>query len=325
MSGARIVLFADAGAGIGTGHIFRLYPIFRRLMATGVAAEMWVPLGAEPLARLGAIGVKPAPIEPEAIVSTLSRSRPDVVALDTYRHLPVLFEAFGSLDCHVAIFDDHFRVNRNVALIVNSSPAVSASDYDRGLAAEFLLGPTYASVNPAFEEARRGYAVSENISRVLLALGGEDFRGNLPALIGALVPLLPPAVEICVLSARPIPIDVPGSVKLNWDWLDQDSLAQRMPKFDLAILAGGTMLWQTACVGIPTISWPQTSGQEGHAAAWEDRGAVIVIKELATLPAAFKRIQSHRLRHELSSACRKLVDGVGASRVADRLCSLLKE
>lgn len=324
MSTVRIVLFADGGVGIGTGHIFRLYPIFRCLHTMGVPTEMWAPLEKESLDQLGLKDVLSASVDPKAVVAALARPSPAIVVLDTYRHLDQLYESLDIRGCRLAIFDDHFRVNREVALVVNSSPAVSTGDYAPHLADQFLLGPAYASVSSGFAEARSRYAVSRNISSILVALGGADTRGNLPVLLGAILPLLRTSVEICVLSARPISMNVPEHVKLTWAWLDQDNLARRMPDFDLAILAGGTMLWQTACVGVPTLSWPQTTGQEGHAAAWESRGAVIAIKRLDALPAALARMQSLRLRQELSTAGRNMVDGLGASRIAACLFSMLE-
>jgi spore coat polysaccharide biosynthesis predicted glycosyltransferase SpsG len=291
----------------------------------GVPAEMLVPLGEESLAQLGLEGVKPAPSDPEAMVAALCRPAPAIVVLDTYRHLQQLYGLLGERGCRLAIFDDHFCVTREVALIVNSSPVVSADDYDADLASRFLLGPAYASVSDGFAEARSRYAVSTDISSILVALGGTDVRGNLPALLGSLLSLLQTPMEICVLSARPISMDAPDHVKLTWVWLDQDSLAQRMPDFDLAILGGGTMLLQTACVGIPTLSWPQTTGQQRHAAAWESKDAVIAIKGLDALAAALSRLQSPRLRLQLSRAGRSVVDGLGASRIAACLCSMLEE
>lgn len=324
MSTPRIVFFADGGAGIGTGHIFRLYPVFCCLRAMGVSAEMWVPLEEESLVQLGLKDVQQAPDDPKSIAVALSRPAPTVVVLDTYRHLEQLYELLDEQGCRLAVFDDHFSVDRQVALIVNSSPAVRAGDYASGLANKMLLGPAYASISSGFAEARTRYVVSKDISSILVALGGADVRGNLSALLGAILPLLQTPMEICVLSARPISMDLPAHIKLTWAWLDQDSLAQRMPDFDLAILAGGTMLWQTACVGLPTLSWPQTPWQERHATTWENEGAVIIIKELDVLPAALARLQSPRLRSQLSHAGRKLVDGLGASRIATYLCSMLE-
>jgi spore coat polysaccharide biosynthesis predicted glycosyltransferase SpsG len=325
VSAPRIVLFADGGVGIGLGHIFRVYPVFRLLRGMGVPAEMLVPLGEESLAQLRLEGVKPVQSDPEAMVAALGRSAQAVVVLDSYRHLPQLYGRLGERGCRLAIFDDHFCVKRKVALIVNSSPVVSASDYGADLASRFLFGPTHASLSQGFAESRARYVVSKDISRILVALGGTDACGNLPALLCSLLPLLQTPVEICVLSACPISVDIPDHVKLTWVWLDQDSLAQRMTDFDLAILAGGTMLLQTACVGIPTISWPQTPGQKEHAAAWESNGAVVAIKGLDALAAAVSRLQSPRLRLQLSRAGRSLVDGLGAGRIAACLCSMLQE
>lgn len=325
MIAPHIVLFADGGAGVGTGHLFRLYPVFRILCAMGVSAEMWAPLEDESLAQLGLKGVQSAPVDPEAVVAALSRVDPMVVVLDTYRHRQQLYDVLDKQGRHLAIFDDHFCVDRKVALIVNSSPMVGVEDYATGLAKRFLLGPAYASISSGFMEARSRYAVSRDISRIVMALGGTDARGNLPALLGATLPLLQIPLEICVLSANPVRMDAPEHVKLTWAWLDQDSLARRMADFDLAILAGGTMLWQTACVGIPTLSWPQFPGQEKHAAAWESKRAIIAIKELDALPAALARMQSQRLRLQMSNSGRDLVDGLGASRIAACLCSMLEE
>jgi len=320
----EILLFADGGPGVGAGHMYRLYPVFRSLRELGVPAQMWAPLANAALARLGLHDIQSAPDDIKTMIAELSRPAPTIVVLDTYRHLPELCEAFGEQGCSITIFDDHFRVTSKVALIVNSSPAVKAGDYASGLTEKILLGPAYASIACGFAEARSRYMVSKSISSILIALGGVDASGNLPDLLGTTLPLLETPVEICVLGLRPFALDVPKHVTLNWEWLQQDALAQRLADFDLAILAGGTMLWQTACVGVPTISWPQTTGQEGHAAAWENQGAIVVIKGLEDLPAVLVRLESQHLRMQISRAGRELVDGLGAGRIASCLASMLE-
>jgi UDP-2,4-diacetamido-2,4,6-trideoxy-beta-L-altropyranose hydrolase len=167
--------------------------------------------------------------------------------------------------------------------------------------------------------------VKQDIRRIMVALGGEDARGNLPSLLASLLPLLREPVDICVPGAHPVAIRLPDHVTLTWEWLKQDALARRMAEFDLAILAGGTMLWQAACVGVPTISWPQTQGQKGHATAWKRQGALIVIKSLNDLPAAWAWLQSPDSRQQLSRAGRGLIDGLGASRIAACLQSMSEE
>jgi spore coat polysaccharide biosynthesis predicted glycosyltransferase SpsG len=320
----HIVLFADGGISIGTGHIFRLYPIFRCLRTMGVSAEMWVPLEQGLLAKLGLEGVQLASVDPKDVVATLSRSAPAVVILDTYRHRQQLYKLLDKGGHRLVIFDDHFCVDRKVELIVNSSPMVSADNYVTGLARKFLLGPAYTSVSGCFVEARSRYVVSREISSILVALGGSDTCGSLRVLLGTMLPLLQSPMEICVLSAIPISMDTPEHVKLTCVWLDQDSLAQRMLDFDLAILAGGTMLWQTACVGLPTISWPQTPRQKKHAATWESKGAIFIITELDALSDVLTQLRSQHLRLQMSNVGRDLVDGLGAHRIAACLHSMLE-
>jgi len=323
MSEPRIVLFADGGPNIGAGHIFRQYPIFRCLLAMGISAEMWVPLEQESLNELGVKDVRSIPIEPSAIALALNAFAPAVVVLDTYRHLSELIELLEVNDRSLVVFDDHFRVKRKVALIVNSSPAADAGNYDLGLASQVLTGPDYASVSNGFLDARLLYRVAPKISRILVALGGADFCQNLPNLLRVVIPLLQTQTQIFVVGGRPASIDVPRNIELTWGWLDQDILARRMADIDLAILAGGTMLWQAACVGVPTLSWPQTPGQMVHAASWKAKGAIIAVKDLNTIPSALEQLQSLPLREELSAAGRKAIDGLGATRIAVHLSELL--
>lgn len=323
MNTTRIDLFADAGPGVGTGHIFRLYPVFSCLRKLGVDAEMSVPLSAEELQALGVEGVQPVSGDCRKTIEAFCRSDSGVVVLDTYRHLQDWFQAICGGGRQLAIFDDHFRVDRKVDLIVNSSPAVTEEDYPAGLANRFLLGTSYASLFAGFTEARERYMVAPRVSNILVALGGSDTRGNLPELLRVLNSLLLQPVELRVLGEHIIDIKVHDYVKLSVGWLDQKSLARRMPDFDLAILAGGSMLWQTCCVGVPTISWPQAPGQQRHAGALERKGAVKVIHDLDELPEAFVRLQAQDQRVKLSNAGRGLFDGQGATRIASCLLEML--
>lgn len=322
MTLAPIMLFADGGPGVGTGHIFRLYPIFRSLRDSGVPIEMWVPLEPESLVHLGLKDVQAISHSPNAFADMLSRCKMPIVVLDTYRNLTELQALLREQGCRIAVFDDHFQVRGEVSLVVNSSPTVSSKDYANSDVGQLLLGPMYASISSSFAEARTKYAVSGTISRIVVALGGSDSRGNLPALLGATLPLLGTPVEVCVLSTAPVELDIPEHITLLWAWLDQDSLAQRLASCDLAILAGGTMLWQTACIGVPTLSWPQSPGQEKHAAAWESQGAIVAIRDLDALTPAMVKLQSWSVRSQLSNAGRHLVDGLGANRIADSLCAM---
>jgi spore coat polysaccharide biosynthesis predicted glycosyltransferase SpsG len=318
----KIILFADAGEGVGTGHIFRLLPIFIRLREMQVATEMWVPLPQESLLALGLTDMKP--VKQELLISALIESEPTLVVIDTYRQRDKLLQVLDKQNCSVALFDDHFDVKRKVKLIVNSSPSVTSDDYDSALADDFFLGPAYASISNTFLLERSRYQVSGTISRILVALGGMDVARNLPALLNVLVTWIRHPAEICVLTTQPIMMVFPDHINLSQVWLDQDTLSQRMPEFDLAILAGGTMLWQTACVGLPTISWPQTAQQKGHAAAWGSMGTLIVINNLNALSDALVQLQSQVRRKELSLAGSNLIDGKGASRIAEYLYSITR-
>jgi spore coat polysaccharide biosynthesis predicted glycosyltransferase SpsG len=319
----KVLFLADAGDSVGSGHVFRVYPVFKAICLNGFEAEMCVPLSEERLWQLGLYGVQSVPTELPKMIAALEQSHPTVIVIDTYRFREQLIIHFQQKHCKVVVFDDHLDVNRKVSLIINSSLSITTEDYSVRMADKYLLGAKYTSLSSYFSDQSSQYVVAKKIAKIMVALGGTDVHSNIPTLLAALFPNLDDPVEICVLSERPMSIIAPENIKLTLNWVSQDVLASYMREFDLAILAGGTMLWQTACVGLPTLSWPQTRGQVLHAATWADKGVVLTFKEIADFPSIFKEVQFHKTRQRMSDIGRSLVDGKGANRIAGHINRLL--
>ena len=277
---------------------------------------MYVPLPEPELQGMGLEGVLSAPADIDEAIATLLAARPSAAMLDTYRGVLQWLNCLESSGVRSGMFDDHFQMDRPLSLIVNASPVVSATDYGTPMATHFLLGPAYASLSAGFAGLHRSHVVRPQVSRVLMALGGDDSLGNLPAYVRAASAAFSAPLTMHVVGARRVEFDVPSHIELDYGWVGQDQMAARMRDADLALIAGGSMIMQTSCIGVPTICWPQTEKQGQHSLGWLAKGAVVVAATLEQLPALLADTAPAPRRQQLSDSATGLVDGRGAARIA---------
>jgi len=237
------------------------------------------------------------------------------LVLDSYRQRELLIAS--ARQNPVLLFDDHYAPPPGASLVVNASPSATRRRYPSCPGA--LLGPKYASLHSAFAAARTRMRIREKTGRILVALGGNDTVGNLAAVVALLLKAVP-AAELIVCGAPGSAVRASPRV-VRREWLNQAELAEVMASCDLAVLAGGQMLVQAACLGLPAVAIPQSSHQALHAADWKTFGSAIVADTLAAAAEAACRI-SLADRARMSAAGRKAVDGKGATRIARQLILL---
>ena len=246
----------------------------------------------------------------------LANQPPGAVLLDSYRNRTKIINAASGSP--VVLFDDHFNPPKSISVIINASPSATAHQYDGSQ--KILLGPKYASLHRAFRVARTRFHVRETIRTILVALGGNDTAGNLPFVASTLLQIFP--------NARLMVCGSPGAVVpehpriLRKEWLNQPDMAGLMSSCDMAVLAGGQMLVQAACIGLPALALPQSSNQSLHAASWQDTGSVVMVEEVSGLQAAASLLLPKQRRSRMSVMGRSAVDGRGAARVANKLIHL---
>jgi spore coat polysaccharide biosynthesis predicted glycosyltransferase SpsG len=101
-------------------------------------------------------------------------------------------------------------------------------------------------------------------------------------------------------------------------------MARLMAAADLAVCAGGSTMWDLACMGVPFIPIVIADNQRQAAAAMARDGypAIEIAAVPRELPAAMAALAADAGRREaLSRRGRQLVDGHGAERV----CAALRE
>lgn len=216
-------------------------------------------------------------------------------------------------------------------LIVNANPAADANYYRahaRNPDAVLLLGPEHAVLRPEFlAPPEPDDEISDR--RVLLMFGGGDDRGAIRFAIDALHPALPEDVSFDIVAGRQNPNHETHRALLatlpparSRYSIDPPALPALMQRCSLAVMAGGTATYEANLFGLPMVLLAIADNQIAQSQAWDARGQAIYVGELDGLTsqrlaqAALEQLTCHR--HP-----RRLVDGLGAARVAAALASAL--
>lgn len=216
-------------------------------------------------------------------------------------------------------------------LIVNANPAADANYYRshaRKPQPTLLLGPAHAVLRPEFIAQA---AMHDNVTdrRVLLMFGGGDDRGAIRFAIEALHPALPDDIAFDVVAGRQNPnhdahrallATLPPARAVYH--VDPPALPALMQRCALAVMAGGTATYEANLFGLPMVLLAIADNQVAQSQAWDARGQAIYIGELESL-APQRLAQAALAQLALTGRPQRLVDGLGATRVATALLSVL--
>jgi spore coat polysaccharide biosynthesis predicted glycosyltransferase SpsG len=192
-----------------------------------------------------------------------------------------------------------------------------------------LLGPRYAIAGrgPAVRRKR----VASEIRTVALSLGGGNHHRSLRAIAGAIRHSLPGARVLVAAGLhqgrrRPLPAGVVYAAA-------QDGLCQLLQSVDLAVLGGGTSLYEAANAGVPVVGVPMVPAQGRTVRAFDRAGVAMAAGRFTRDPGVRARQVARALRAlALDAPCRRrmarrgpaMVDGRGAQRVADAIRSIVE-
>ncbi len=337
-----ILLCADASPTIGSGHVRRVLTLASAIDRAGGRPLLSVNEdGAATLASaLGAAGlpVLPRPAGVPAMARA-ARQTPDAawVLLDTYDASASTEADFSGLPARLAVIDDLADRAHACDLLIDQNAHHSAASY-RAVspgARRLLIGPRYAMLRPSFARLRPSAPVQRRLERVFLSFGGFDPLSLLPVALDAL--LAHPDLNVTVACSPAAPsVDRlraqaranPARVRLL---LGADDIAGEMAQCQAAVGAGGTMVWERACLGLPGLVLVIADNQEG-VCAWLDAQQLAPVidardgLELHTFSAALDAFLADKTgRADQAARAHALVDGDGADRVAHALLNAAVE
>jgi UDP-2,4-diacetamido-2,4,6-trideoxy-beta-L-altropyranose hydrolase len=345
----RILFLADAGPEVGGGHVMRCLTLARALVERGAVCAFVESRDAAPILRrfgwpaqtlLAMVGAGDVPELVASGCAFADLFEADLVVVDHYRVGAVEEMRLWGQHRRIAVIDDLANRRHACDLIVDPGFGRRREHYD-GLIGETcvaLTGPGHALVRPEFAQARpralSRRARHDPVRRALVSFGLTDVGGVTGRVVEALAGRLgEERLDVVLGPGAPSIEGLDGlaqrdrQVRLHVDLQDMVTLTADT---DIAIGAGGSSVWERACLGLPTITVILADNQAPMARRLAEAGAAIALDvrepgfESALAAAWTGLIEDRQLRWDLSERSSELCDGRGAERVAEAMLDLLR-
>lgn len=341
----EVLVRADAGMGIGFGHLTRCLAVSRHLTERGVSVTV-ATRAALPaiIGQMNDAGAKVLSLpagepreDPDAPVWTqeaqradaaevISQAPPggwDALIVDHYQLDSVWESEVAPITKRTIAIDDLANRSHKVDVLVDQN-WYGIDDHERyaGLVDDetlLLLGPRYAMLHHEYAVARERRGLVSNPPRsVMVSFGGTDVGQQTAKAVVALAMHEDVGIEVVLgtelaLTDKIRYLSNHPRVRLH---IALPNLVRRMSEVDLVIGAGGTATWERICMGVPAIVTTVSENQSGVTKALHKAG---VTRWLGTSDVVTDSDYSLAVTEALSGklpTVLPIVDGYGAGRVA---------
>lgn len=192
-----------------------------------------------------------------------------VAIVDSYSAtLPVL-QSIAANYRRVVYLDDTCRLPYPAGLVVHAAPGEPQAVEGE---AEWLWGPSWQPLRPAFWNIPKRTHVAERVGRILVLMGGTDLHNLTPRMVALAHEVYPDAEIHAVMGSQSRP-DITGCI--THKGLNDAKMAMLMCGSDLAISAGGQSVFELAKCGTPALLICVADNQEKQLREWPKLGAFI--------------------------------------------------
>lgn len=331
-----VLLRADAGPEIGTGHLTRCLALGQALRDDRLEVAL-LASGAPPVlaAAFEAEGIALHATDAPADAGTTARLAAEIgaawVVLDGYAFDHAYRREAGGSGARVLALDDSgFPGPAGCALLLNPNLGATATRYpglETGTRA--LLGGAYALLRREFRASEPPPPAPARVTRLLVTMGGSDPREGSELALEALAAIGDPELEVRLLvgagnprgdTLRLLADRLPGSCELVT--AGPAEVPGHMRWAHAALAAAGSTAWELAALGVPALLVQAAPNQASVLAPLVERGGAKrlgVLGELtpdAAATALREFLEDAAARDGLARVARRLVDGKGALRVA---------
>lgn len=337
---AVLLIYCDATAVIGSGHVQRASTLAGALQqtgwevvfVTGAMVPQWKAILAQRGFEIrdldGSGGIA------EQLSAIAMEESADGVLVDHYGFTSEDFARLGALGVKLATIDDMAdRDLRPVGWMLNQNLGAEALEPVWGPECKVLLGPQFALLRAQFPEKRREFErqFSSEDRKTLITLGGGDTAELCSEVLHALRKVERVLEIRCVLgSGEKLPESAVAEQRHSIEVLGRvEEMAEQMAWADISINAGGSTCWELCCLGTPMVIVVRSADQSLVARELERKGCALAIHDWAEGGADFLADSVSRLldrpeeRREMSLKSQGFVDGRGAQRAAESLAEFL--
>ncbi len=341
MIGIRV----DANETIATGHLMRCLAIADELqhqvsppvfLTTDAYAEQIIASKGYPVLLLSAEWNQMDRELPE-LLNLIAQYSIDKLFIDSYS---VTYSYLATLQkhCQVIYLDDLNAFPYPVSMILNYSIYADSIPYAKIYASspvKLLLGTAYAPLRSEFKSL--SVQKRPSVSKILITAGGVDNYN----VAGFLLKKIQgenqfPDIEFhvvvgklnCHLKELEMFPEQSSHIILHHD---VSRMAGLMTSCDLAVSAGGTTLYELSACGVPTVCFSVADNQLENVRGFAAKGIMEYAGDVrADLSGVLDRVIWHLkkyiadpiFRERCSCNMQKVVDGIGAERVASEIIAL---
>lgn len=332
----RALIRADAGPGIGSGHLMRCLALAQGFRERGIeptiATAGPVP-GFEPMLqeegfRRAEIPHPPGSIgDAEQTRELASATGADWVVVDGY-HFDALYQyVVKGSDARLLAVDDHGDAGAYVADLVLNQNLHAHTDLYPYVASHtrLLLGTDYVLLRKEFTRSRQR-RTRDRARRVLITIGGSDPEPTVEV-IRALAPLAVDSLEAVVVvgpsnpSVEMISAAVETSAPSMRFETNTRNMSELMSWADVAVATAGTVSWELAFMGVPFLAVVLAGNQREIAVGLDREGVAVDVGWWSgTTPEHLAHVLEELMgdvekRRRMSAQGQRVVDGRGVARV----------
>jgi UDP-2,4-diacetamido-2,4,6-trideoxy-beta-L-altropyranose hydrolase len=345
MANLQIAFRVDSSRDVGSGHVMRCLSLADFLAARGDSCAFLcrpapgdligeIERHGHTVIRMFSLADAPAISEPDDARATdegLSRIGFDWLVVDHYG-LGIEWErSVRRFAQNLLVIDDIGRDHECSLLLDQNLSNPMHGRYRRTLSEEqLLMGPQYALLRAEFA-ASRAAALQRRagvLGRFLVSMGGSDPSNATAKALAGLESGWQHGwyVDVIVGGGNPNSKSIESicsrlpAAKLH---VQASNMAQLMSSADCAIGAGGSTTWERCCLALPALVCTLSIDQISIATAVAQAGAQLLLgRDKEVTAGDFTREVSALTPDRLlamSASAAKICDGLGASRVAERM------
>lgn len=342
-----MILFrTDGNKKIGSGHIMRCLSLAEAFRTIGeqccfvVADDSFYTVIKQRGFAVEILGTDYFRMEYEidSFIRLVEKIKPERIIIDSYYVTRNYLKALRRY-CEIIYIDDLGAFAYPVNGLINYNMYGEDLDYaslyrkENVVLPKLFLGVKYAPLRESFRNVPKNF--QPNVSRnVLISTGGADPIHLALECVEFLVDNQDTHDHFMfhfVLGAMNQDIDKIEKIARNCEnielHINVKKMEELMQKCDLAVGAAGSTLYELCACGIPTITYVLADNQIPGAQAFEKRNIMLSLGDLRNEKNAPKKIFDgikylsvrYEQRKEMSIKMQRLVDGMGANRLAKEL------
>jgi UDP-2,4-diacetamido-2,4,6-trideoxy-beta-L-altropyranose hydrolase len=336
---------ADSSRNVGSGHVMRCLSLADCLAAHGNHCVFLcrpapgdlideIEQHGHAVIRMPSMADQPKMSESDdarATGESLANLGVDWLVVDHYC-LGIEWEKkVGPFARSLLVIDDVGR-DHECSLLLDQNIPNPMHDRYRGTLPEtkLLIGPNYALLRTEFAAARAAALQRRTgtFVRILVSMGGTDPSNATAKALAGLESAWQEGWQVDVIIGAGNPHR--ESIELICSrlpaatiYVQTSNMAQLMVAADCAIGAGGSTTWERCCLALPSVVCILSMDQSSIATAVARAGAQLLLGwdqevTVADYSREIAALSSTRLL-AMSAAAARICDGLGASRVAERL------